>query len=309
VPPGHNVGPEEPADPYAGLAYIDAAADVPPEKDNTDDDRYRESGGGPSLRDDGAHQQEDDDGQQRVAEDESQILPGSLPPSHRRILRLLVKTTRRRAATVKRLMPVRTAVPAAHARVDNPRLILHAPQALVAELTTSSSRMTSGEGHDLRARLYALVAALVLVGLGRCVAVPIARSSPGFFQRPTHVDEVSAFPAAGFPVAQARPCRAASTRSRRSTLTGWTRSGSLRCVTGDQPPAFPERRGPGRVALAAGGRIRVVGREALPAGGTVLVRRRGARREAVGLAARGCAAPLPHVLKPARRCAARVRAI
>jgi predicted kinase len=51
-----------------------------------------------------------------------------------------------------------------------------------------------------------------------------------------------------------------------------------RCVAGDQPPAFPEGRGPGRVALAAGGRLRVVGPEALPAGGTALAGRISDRR-------------------------------
>ena len=89
---------------------------------------------------------------------------------------------------------------------------------------------------------------------------------------------------AGFPVAQVSPDRAAPTGSRlerpagRTTWTRWARSGGLWCAIGERSAGFPERRGPGQVALAAGGRIRVVGPEALPAGGTVRVGRRGTRR-------------------------------
>jgi hypothetical protein len=63
-------------------------------------------------------------------------------------------------------------------------------------------------------------------------------------------------------------------------MDGWARSGSLRCVAGDQPPAFPERRGPGRVAPAAGGRIRVLGPQALAAGGIAVPGAAAARRVA-----------------------------
>ncbi len=48
----------------------------------------------------------------------------------------------------------------------------------------------------------------------------------------------------------------------RATWTRAARSGGLWCVTGEPPAGLPERRAPGRVALAAGGRIRVLGPEA-----------------------------------------------
>src|SRR5262249_44286387 len=82
------------------------------------------------------------------------------------------------------------------------------------------------------------------------------------------------FPAGGFPVAQACPDRAAPTGSRWSALPeerpGPGRRGLM--ASGASPASrqqgFPEGRGPGRVALAAGGRNRVLGPETLAAGGT-----------------------------------------
>src|SRR5262249_10353819 len=52
-------------------------------------------------------------------------------------------------------------------------------------------------------------------------------------------------------------------------------SGCLRCAAGGRAleVGIPECPGPGRVALAAGGWIRVVGPQTLPAGGVVLVSR------------------------------------
>ena len=55
-------------------------------------------------------------------------------------------------------------------------------------------------------------------------------------------------------------------------LTPRSRAGGLRCVMGRGPAGHPRvAEGPGRVAPAAGGCLRVVGPEALPAGGTVLL--------------------------------------
>jgi hypothetical protein len=73
----------------------------------------------------------------------------------------------------------------------------------------------------------------------------------------------------------ARPGRACLVQVERPTgRTTWTRqarSGCLRCVMGSpgRGVGIPEQPGPGRVALAAGGWIRVVGPEALPAGGSL----------------------------------------
>jgi hypothetical protein len=70
----------------------------------------------------------------------------------------------------------------------------------------------------------------------------------------------------------ARPGRARVGKVERPTgrTTFPTRpwSGGLRCASGRLSAGIPERPGPGRAALAAGGRLRVVGPEALPAGGT-----------------------------------------
>jgi hypothetical protein len=80
----------------------------------------------------------------------------------------------------------------------------------------------------------------------------------------------------------AQPGRGRRVQAERPTgRTAWTRrarSGRLRCAAGGRwpPTGIPERPGPGRVALAAGGYPRVVGPEALPAGG-IVVRRDGAR--------------------------------
>jgi RimJ/RimL family protein N-acetyltransferase len=144
------------------------------------------------------------------------------------------------------------------------------------EPATSSSRMTSGHGHDVGKMVYALVIALVLVGLGWRVAVSVARSSPEILHRPTCDDGGLVSPAGGFPVAQACPDRAAPTGSRWSALPderpGPGRRGLM--ASGASPaarrPGFPERRGPGRAALAAGGQLRVLGPEALAAGGSAL---------------------------------------
>src|SRR3954451_25338634 len=77
------------------------------------------------------------------------------------------------------------------------------------------------------------------------------------------------------PVAQASLGRTARARSRWSappdgtTWTGQVRYGYLRWTTGrgELAGGIPDRPGPGRAALAAGGPIRVVGPEAPPAGG------------------------------------------
>jgi hypothetical protein len=88
---------------------------------------------------------------------------------------------------------------------------------------------------------------------------------------------------AGFPVAQACPDRAAPAGSSWSATPAERPGPGRRGLVASGAPSarqrrgFPERRGPGRVALAAGGRFRVVGPEALPAGGTVLAGRRGTR--------------------------------
>jgi hypothetical protein len=77
----------------------------------------------------------------------------------------------------------------------------------------------------------------------------------------------------GFPVAQACPDRATPIGSRWSaTLAERPGPGRRGLLASGASPAsrrhgFPARRGPGRAALAAGGRIRIVGPEALPAGG------------------------------------------
>jgi hypothetical protein len=69
-------------------------------------------------------------------------------------------------------------------------------------------------------------------------------------------------PDRGCPVQVERP-------TGRTTWTGQTRSGRLRCVTGCRSQwASQSSPGPGRVALAAGGFPRVQGREVLPAGGS-----------------------------------------
>jgi hypothetical protein len=43
---GHDVGAEEPADPYADVACVNAAADALPQKDKAGNDNCRESGAG-----------------------------------------------------------------------------------------------------------------------------------------------------------------------------------------------------------------------------------------------------------------------
>ena len=58
----------------------------------------------------------------------------------------------------------------------------------------------------------------------------------------------------------------------RTTFATWARSGWLWCAAGLRiGGASRSRPGPGQVALAAGGRIRVVGPEALPARGNARV--------------------------------------
>jgi hypothetical protein len=83
-----------------------------------------------------------------------------------------------------------------------------------AQSVTSSVSVTSGCDLGQRLSAHALVIALVLVGLGCHMAVSIARSSPEILQGPTPVDEGRVCPAAGIPVAQACPDRAAPTGSR-----------------------------------------------------------------------------------------------
>src|SRR5205823_715795 len=122
-------------------------------------------------------------------------------------------------------------------------------------------------------RIYLTIAA-------GCTASPDRTSSTGGPAiDPVHregppAQSCSASRRAGF----ARPVRAELVQVERPTgRTTWpssARSGGLRYATGRRARAagIPERPGPGREALAAGGRLRVVGPEALPAGG-VIVRR------------------------------------
>jgi len=103
------------------------------------------------------------------------------------------------------------------------------------EPVTSSVSVTSGWGHGLRWGLYALLTALVLVGLLELAAVPSTRSSPRILHQRGCWVWSSRW---GFPVAQACPDRAAPAWSRWSA-----------------PP--DERPGPGRRGLVASGARRV----------------------------------------------------
>jgi hypothetical protein len=124
------------------------------------------------------------------------------------------------------------------------------------ETRISSSRMTSGEGRDVRVRLYVLVAALVLVGLGWCVAVPIARSSPEILH--PQIGRLVCVSSVCYPVAQACPDRAAPTGSRWSApladRPGPGRRGLMASgaspVSERRPVGYPER--PARLEVAKG---------------------------------------------------------
>jgi hypothetical protein len=130
------------------------------------------------------------------------------------------------------------------------------------EPTTSSSRIRFGPLADLASRLFALVMALVVVGLTRGPKRAFSRSAP--ISLPDRLAVGRSCPV-GFPVAQACPDWAAPTGSRWSaTLAERPGPGRRGLVAfGASPagrrPGFPQRRGPGRVALAAGGQFRVVG--------------------------------------------------
>ena len=80
------------------------------------------------------------------------------------------------------------------------------------------------------------------------------------------------FPSRRFPLpGRVRPVQVERPTGR-TTWTGRTRSGGLRCASGEHAVARHPRvaRVQGRTVLAAGGHSRVVGLEALPAGGTSL---------------------------------------
>ncbi len=167
------------------------------------------------------------------------------------------------------------------------------------ELTTSSSRIRSRSMGDMVNRLYMLVRALVAVGLTRSVVGRISRSSPRILPGEI-VSRVGACGGAGFPVAQVLPDQAAPGRSRWSAPPDERPGPAGRGLVAfgaslvSRRRSFPERRGPGRVALAAGGVIRVVGPEALPAGGKRrLSERAGCSRGSTRQAARSRRRPHP----------------
>ena len=91
---------------------------------------------------------------------------------------------------------------------------------------------------------------------------------------------------AGFALpCQVQPGQARRRRPRSGVAwRGWTWCGCLGCAAGRTvTPGLPRAAEvPGRAALAAGGRIRVLGPEALPAGGTVLVALTGESRGGSG---------------------------
>src|SRR5437868_1036273 len=107
--------------------------------------------------------------------------------------------------------------------------------------------------------LVNVLVAVVLVGSG---AALFARSAP------ISLHDQCGFRGSVVPASRragsARPCRAELVQVERPTgRTTWTssaRCGCLRWATGRRGPAgISERPGPGRDALAAGGRVRVVG--------------------------------------------------
>jgi hypothetical protein len=150
------------------------------------------------------------------------------------------------------------------------------PRGRVASETTSSlSRTRKGKGRYLLICLCLLVRPLVLVGLRELWSVLNTRSTP---HPPPKIARSHSSVRASRRAGTARPGHARLVQVERPTgRTTWTRrawSGCLRCAAGS-PRAevgIPERPGPGREALAAGGGVRVGGPEALPAGGRIVRR-------------------------------------
>ena len=138
------------------------------------------------------------------------------------------------------------------------------------EPTASSSRIRIVALCVLGGGLYALLMALLAIGLRRPSSAIDTRSTP---QPLPNFASGSVHGLCGHPVAQASLSLAAPAGARWSTprLTDLAPAGAVwqppvRDVSSGHP-ASPSRPGPGRVALAAGGPFRVVGPEALPAGG------------------------------------------
>jgi hypothetical protein len=139
-----------------------------------------------------------------------------------------------------------------------------------SETTSSLSRTRKGKGRDLLVWLYVLVMTSVLVGLRGLRRVLDTRSTPHL---PPKIACNDLWVRASRRAGSARPGRVHLVQVERLTSrTTWTRrtwSGCLRCAAGSPRGAagIPERPGPRREALAAGGHPRVGGPEALPAGG------------------------------------------
>jgi hypothetical protein len=136
------------------------------------------------------------------------------------------------------------------------------------EATTPSVSTRSSWTADLGVWLYALVRALVVIGVGECWRRLFARSSPRFLPKLGWLPAGPASRRAGF----ARPGRVRLVQVERPAgRTTWTRrarSCCLRCAMGrDARPDIPESPRSRGGAPAARGRVRIGGPETLPAGG------------------------------------------